>query len=104
MTDRRRAIRFIVSSAAPGQARIPCDVLVERVAGTVATIIAPAAAQVGEPLVIQASNADGSLLTWEGRVRSSTPLGGDSAGYRIELRLTDATRFPRISTEGPRRS
>ena len=60
--------------------------LVERVAGNVATIIAPAAARVGEPLVIQVSNPDGSLVTWEGRVRSSKAVrGGDPASYRIEL-------------------
>ena len=91
MTDRRRALRFTVGSAAPAEARACTNVVVERLAGDVAVVVSASPAQVGESLVVQVSGGDGSVRTWKARVRSSVAVPG-TAAYRIRLRLMGTPR------------
>jgi hypothetical protein len=87
MTDRRRAIRFIVSSPAPGRAWVPCHVL-ERVARNVATIIAIVTSDprsyrrhfVGGVLVRHHQVFVRNISRGGGRLEMRTPLANGAAG------------------------
>ena len=91
MSDRRRTQRFVLGSPLPAEVMSMQDVVVERIAGDLVTIVSLTPHEPGHQMVIQLptpAGPQGHRTT----VLSSTPISvGGSVQFRVELRLAPQT-------------
>jgi hypothetical protein len=91
MSDRRRTQRFVLGSPIPAEAISMQDVVVERIAGDLVTIVSLTPHEPGHETLIHVP-APGGPRGHRATVLSSTPISvGASVQFRVELRVAPQT-------------